>query len=72
MSRNSVSIAFDHESLANFFELLGSRPAPAGAHCGDDDGDDTDGITLDACCCGAIAVGAHCGEDDDDGDDGDD
>ncbi len=53
MTKNTVSIALDRESLAR---LLGNRSLATGAHCGDDDGD-VDGVT------GTIALGAHCGDD---------
>ncbi len=56
MQKNTVSIALDRESLERFTRLLGN-PSPAGAHCGDDDGD-VDGFL------GAVASGAHCGDDD--------
>jgi len=56
MTKNTVSIALDRESLARFARLLGNRSLATGAHCGDDDGD-VDGVT------GTIALGAHCGED---------
>lgn len=56
MTKNTVSIALDPESLARFALLLGNRPAASGVHCGDDDGD-VDGY------CGAIASGVHCGDD---------
>jgi hypothetical protein len=57
MTKNTVSIALDRESLAR---LLNNRSLAIGAHCGDDDGD-VDGVT------GTIALGAHCGDDDVDG-----
>jgi hypothetical protein len=57
MTKNTVSIALDRESLAR---LLNNRSLVIGAHCGDDDGD-VDGVT------GTIALGAHCGDDDVDG-----
>lgn len=57
MTKNTVSIALDPESLARFSRLLGNRPLATGVHCGDDDGD-VDGVT-----CGVIASGAHCGDD---------
>jgi hypothetical protein len=57
MTKNTVSIALDRESLARFASLLGNRPSATGAHCGDDGGD-VDGVS-----CGAIALGAHCGDD---------
>jgi hypothetical protein len=53
MTKNTVSIALDRESLAR---LLNNRPMVTGAHCGDDDGD-VDGFI------GTIASGAHCGDD---------
>lgn len=53
MTKNTVSIELDRESLAR---LLGNYPVATGVHCGDDDGD-VDGF------CGAIASGAHCGDD---------
>jgi len=56
MTKNTVSIALDRESLARFARLLGNRNLATGAHCGDDDGD-VDGF------CGASATGAHCGDD---------
>ena len=55
MTKNTVSIALDRESLARLF---GNRSLVTGAHCGDDD---VDGVT------GTIALGAHCGDDDVDG-----
>ena len=61
MTKNTVSIALDRESLTRFARLLGNRPLPTGAHCGEDDGD-VDGVSF----CGAVALGAHCGDDDDD------
>lgn len=56
MTKNTVSIALDGESLARFTRLFGSRPFATGVHCGDDDG--ADGV------CGTVASGAHCGDDD--------
>jgi hypothetical protein len=56
MTKNTVSITLDRESLARFARLLGNRSLAIGAHCGDDDGD-VDGVT------GTIALGAHCGDD---------
>ena len=56
MTKNTVSITLDRESLARFARLLGNHPVATGVHCGDDDGD-VDGF------CGAIALGAHCGDD---------
>lgn len=53
MTKNTVSIALDPETLAL---LLGNRPVATGVHCGEDDGD-VDGY------CGAIALGVHCGDD---------
>ena len=58
MKKNTVSIAFDKESLAYFARQTGTRPLATGVHCGDDDGD-VDGV------CGTIASGVHCGDDDD-------
>lgn len=55
MTKNTVSIALDRESLARFALLLGNRPSPTGVHCGDDDGE------VDFT--GAIASGVHCGDD---------
>jgi hypothetical protein len=52
MTKNTVSISLDQESLARFASLLGSA---TGAHCGDDG--DVDGF------CGSVASGAHCGDD---------
>ena len=57
MTKNTVSIALDRESLARFSRLLGNRPQATGVHCGDDDGD------IDGVACGVIALGVHCGED---------
>ena len=54
MTKNTVSIALDRESLARFARLLGNNVA-TGAHCGDDG--DVDGF------CGTAASGAHCGDD---------
>ena len=59
MTKNTVSITFNGESLARFSRLLGNRSLATGAHCGDDDGD-VDGF------CGTAALGAHCGDDDGD------
>lgn len=56
MTKNTVSIALDRESLARFANLLGNHPVATGVHCGDDDGD-LDGV------CGTVALGAHCGDD---------
>jgi hypothetical protein len=56
MTKNTVSISLDRESLARFARLLGNHPSATGAHCGDDDGD-IDGF------CGSVASGAHCGDD---------
>ncbi len=56
MTKNTVSIALDRESLARFERLLGNHSLAIGAHCGDDDG--VDGV------CGTVALGAHCGDDD--------
>ena len=58
MTKNTVSIELDRESLARFARLLGNSPSATGAHCGDDDG--ADGVSF----CGAVALGAHCGDDD--------
>jgi hypothetical protein len=60
MTKNTVSIALDRESLARFARLLGNHPVATGAHCGDDDGD-VDGVS--ARCLGTVALGAHCGDD---------
>jgi len=49
MTKNTVSISLDQESLAR---LLGNNLA-TGAHCGDDG--DVDGF--------CAATGAHCGDD---------
>jgi hypothetical protein len=57
MTKNTVSITLDRESLARFARLLGNSSSVTGAHCGDDGGD-VDGVT------GTIALGAHCGDDD--------
>jgi hypothetical protein len=57
MTKNTVSIALDRESLARFALLLGNCPSATGVHCGDDDGD------VDGRFSGAIALGAHCGDD---------
>jgi len=57
MTKNTVSIALDRDSLERFAQLLGNRPVATGVHCGDDEGD-VDGF------CGALALGAHCGDDD--------
>jgi hypothetical protein len=56
MTKNTVSIELDRESLARFARLLGNHPSATGVHCGDDDGD-VDGVR------GTIATGAHCGDD---------
>jgi hypothetical protein len=58
MKKNTVSIAFNGESLAHFARLMGTRSLASGVHCGDDDGD-VDGV------CGTVASGVHCGDDDD-------
>lgn len=55
MTKNTVSISLDPESLTRFAHLLGNRPLATGVHCGDDEGD------VDVC--GTIALGAHCGDD---------
>ena len=60
MTKNTVSIALDGESLTRFSSLLGNHPAATGVHCGPDDGD-VDGARFS----GAVALGAHCGDDDD-------
>jgi hypothetical protein len=57
MTKNTVSIVLDRESLARFARLLGNHSFATGVHCGDDDGD-ADGV------CGTVALGAHCGDDD--------
>ncbi|HJP93679.1 MAG TPA: hypothetical protein VJ875_17095 [Pyrinomonadaceae bacterium] len=59
MTKNTVSISLDRESLRRFSRLLGNRSLASGVHCGDDDGD-VDGF------CGTAALGAHCGDDDGD------
>jgi hypothetical protein len=56
MTKNTVSIELDRESLARFARLLGNNPSATGVHCGDD-AEDVDGF------CGTIAAGAHCGDD---------
>jgi len=56
MTKNTVSITLDRESLARFARLLGDRSLATGVHCGDDDGG-VDGV------CGTVALGAHCGDD---------
>jgi len=61
MTKNTVSIALDRESLARFARLLGNRPLTTGAHCGDDGGDLD---VVNGRFCGAVALGAHCGDDD--------
>ena len=53
MTKNTVSIALDRESLARFARLMGNHNLATGVHCGDDDGD------VDGFC----ATGAHCGDD---------
>lgn len=55
MTKNTVSIELDRESLARFARLIGDHSLATGVHCGDDD----EGVT-----CGAVASGAHCGDDD--------
>lgn len=55
MTKNTVSLALDRESLARFSRLLGNHSV-TGAHCGDDDGD-VDGFAT-------LVLGAHCGDDD--------
>lgn len=60
MTKNTVSIALDRESLARIAHLLGNGPLVTGAHCGDDDGD-VDGVH--GRFSGAVALGAHCGDD---------
>lgn len=57
MTKNTVSITLDPESLSRLAHLLGNHSLATGAHCGDDDGD-VDGVHS-----GAIALGAHCGDD---------
>ena len=57
MTKKTVSMALDGESLARFARLLGTRPFATGVHCGDDD-DGVDGV------CGTVASGVHCGDDD--------
>ena len=57
MTKNTVSITLDRDSLAQFARLLGNHPVATGVHCGDDDGD------VDGVACGTIASGAHCGDD---------
>lgn len=59
MTKNTVAISLDRESMTRFARLLGNRSLATGAHCGDDDGD-VDGVTF----CGTVALGAHCGDDD--------
>jgi len=56
MTKNTVSIELDHETMTRFTHLFGNHPVATGVHCGDDGGD-VDGF------CGAIALGAHCGDD---------
>jgi len=56
MTKNTVSITLDRESLARFARLLGDRSLATGVHCSDDDGG-VDGV------CGTVALGAHCGDD---------
>ena len=56
MTKNTVSITLDRESLARFARLLGDHSLATGVHCGDDDGG-VDGV------CGTVALGAHCGDD---------
>jgi hypothetical protein len=63
MTKNTVSIALDRESLARFARLLGNCPSVTGAHCGDDDGD-VDGVNGRSR--GTVALGVHCGDEDDD------
>jgi hypothetical protein len=57
MTKNTVSLALDRESLARLASLLGHHPVASGVHCGEDDGD-VDGISH-----GSIASGVHCGDD---------
>ncbi|HXD34946.1 MAG TPA: hypothetical protein VN643_27750 [Pyrinomonadaceae bacterium] len=57
MTKNTVSIAWDGDSMARFARLLGTRPSAIGVHCGDEDGD-ADGVF------GTVASGVHCGDDD--------
>jgi hypothetical protein len=52
MTKNTVSIALDQDSLARFASLLGNSNLATGVHCGDDG--DVDGF---------CATGAHCGDD---------
>lgn len=56
MTKNTVSIEFDNDSLTRFAHLLGNHSAATGVHCGDEDGD-LDGF------CGTVASGVHCGDD---------
>ena len=60
MTKNTVSIEFEKESLTRFANLLGNHSLATGVHCGDDDGD-LDGVH--GRCRGAVASGAHCGDD---------
>ena len=63
MTKNTVSIELDRESLARFARLLGNHSLATGAHCGEDDGD-VDGVNVRFS--GIVASGAHCGDDVDD------
>jgi hypothetical protein len=56
MTKNTVSITLDSESLARFAHMLGNHPSASGVHCGDDG--DLDGVAI-----GAVASGVHCGDD---------
>ena len=57
MTKNTVSIEFDKESLTHFAHLLGNHSLASGVHCGDEDGD------IDGVHAGGVASGVHCGDD---------
>ncbi|MEI8021117.1 MAG: hypothetical protein WCH39_23125 [Schlesneria sp.] len=61
MSRNTVSIAFDRDSLQVLKRSFGLRPVAIGAYCdeSDDDGEADESSVSDRFF-GAIALGAHC------------
>lgn len=62
MSQTKVAIGFDQASIERFARMLGHHPQVVGAHCSDDEDDDSEEKSF----IGTIASGAHCADDEED------